>query len=275
MGKFLFDVLTAEYEERLKDLRVLCADAEWAQSTAWLASTDILLKDYSVDERSQNIHLYIFWMPIHNVKDIAHLEYVTTFDRPKKDFPERIWEYSNIAARYYVWSQKLKKTQPDEASKALLGAIRVLMKLIGLLEALDIAHIQEIREEKKMVAREKGGKVKNERYDSVKQEIVRLLQGEGPGKYETKQKAAESISEAVWLFCERLTAEIDAENHKLPTFQQTRKAPGLAEGNLIRQMLDWSRKDEAVLAAFNRVVQPRKGRRSARTKVDLSDDVSE
>ncbi|PHS89173.1 hypothetical protein AAW02_08140 [Aeromonas dhakensis] len=57
---------------------------------------------------------------------------------------------------------------------------------------------------------------------------------EGPGKYETKQKTAEAISEAVWLFCEQLTAEIEAENHKLPTFQQTRKAPGLAEGNLIR-----------------------------------------
>ena len=49
-------------------------------------------------------------MKIHSVKDIAHLEYVTTFGRPKKDFPERIWEYSNIAALYYVWSQKLKNT---------------------------------------------------------------------------------------------------------------------------------------------------------------------
>ncbi len=275
MAAFLFDVLTAEYEERLNDLIVLCADAEWAQSKAWLASTGILLKDYSVDERSEKIHLYIFWKPVHNVEDIAYIEDVTTFSRPKKDFPERIWEYSNIAALYYVWSQKLKKTQADEACKALLGAIRVLMKLIGLLEALDIAHIQEIREEKKMVAREKGGKVKNERYDSVKQEIVRLLQGEGPGKYETKQKAAESISEGVWLFCKRLTAEIDAENRKLPTSQQTRKAPGLAEGNLIRQMLDWSRKDEAVSAAFNSVVQPRKGRRSGRTNVDLSGKASE
>ena len=275
MATFLFGELTAEYEERLNDLRALCAHAEWAQSKAWLASTDILLKDYSVDERSEKIHLYIFWMPIHNVKDIANLEHVTTCDRPKKDFPERIWEYSNIAALYYVWSQRLKKIQPDEASKALLGAIRVLMKLIGLLEALDIAHIQETREEKKMVAREKGGKVKNERYDSVKQEIVRLLQDEDPGKYETKQKAAEEISEGVWLFCKRLTAEIDAENRKLPTSQQTRKAPGLAEGNLIRQMLDWSRKDEAVSAAFNSVVQPRKGRRSGRTKVDLSGKASE
>ncbi|QJT18119.1 hypothetical protein E5E96_13055 [Aeromonas sp. 1805] len=121
MGKFLFYVLTAEYEERLKDLRVLCADAEWAQSTVWLASTDILLKDYSVDERSQNIHLYIFWMPIHNVKDIAHLEYVTTFDRPKKDFPERIWKYSNIAARYYVWSQKLKKHSQTKRARLSWG----------------------------------------------------------------------------------------------------------------------------------------------------------
>lgn len=275
MSDFLFDVLAAEYEERLNDLRVLCAHAEWAQSKAWLASTDILLKDYSVDERSEKIHLYIFWMQIHNVKDIPHLEYVTTFGRPKKDFPERIWEYSNITALYYVWSQRLKKTQPDEASIALLGAIRVLMKLIGLLEALDIAHIQEIREEKKMMAREKGGKVKNERYDSVKQEIVRLLQSEGLGKYETKQKAAESISEAVWLFSEHLTAEINAENQKLPTYQQTRKAPGLVKDNLIRQMLDWSRKDDRVSDAFNRVVQPRKGRRSARTKVDRSDSASE
>ena len=122
-----------------------------------------------------------------------------------------------------------------------------------------------------MVAREKGGKVKNERYDSVKQEIVRLLQGEGPGKYETKQKAAESISEGVWLFCKRLTAEIDAENRKLPTSQQTRKAPGLAEGNLIRQMLDWSRKDDSVSDAFNRVVQPRKGGSSGRSQVEHGD----
>ena len=96
-------------------------------------------------------------MKIHSVKDIAHLEYVTTFGRPKKDFPERIWEYSNIAALYYVWSQKLK-TQSDEACKALLGAIRVLMKLIGLLEALDIAHIQEIREERKWWRGRREGK---------------------------------------------------------------------------------------------------------------------
>ncbi|MBZ6068463.1 hypothetical protein LA374_19960 [Aeromonas schubertii] len=275
MPEFLLGVLATEYEERLNDLRVLSAHAEWAQSKAWLASTDILLKDYSVDERNEKIHLYIFWKPVHNVDDIAYIEYVTTFGRHKKDFPERIWEYSNIAALYYVWSQKLKKTLSDEACKALLGAIRVLMKLIGLLEALDIAHIQEIREKKKMMAREKGGKVKNERYDTVKQEIVRLLQGEGPGKYETKQKAAESISEAVWHFSEHLTAEINAENQKLPTYQQTRKAPGLVKDNLIRQILDWSRKDEDVSAAFNRVVQPRKGRRSTKTKVERSDDVSE
>ena len=77
-----------------------------------------------------------------------------------------------------------------------------------------------------MVAREKGGKVKNERYDSVKQEIVRLLQGEDPGKYETKQKAAESISEEVWLFCKRLTAEIDAENKNCQLFSK----PGRLQG---------------------------------------------
>lgn len=65
----------------------------------------------------KKIHLYIFWMPIHNVKDIPHLEYVTTFSRPKKDFPERIWEYSNITALYYVWSQRLKKQSQTKQAR--------------------------------------------------------------------------------------------------------------------------------------------------------------
>lgn len=259
MATFLFDILTAEYEERLNDLRVLCVHAEWAQSKVWLAPTDILQTRYSVDELREKIQLTINWMTIDNVEEISGLEFVTECARGnKKDFPSRVSEYSNIAALYYLWSERLKETQPEEACKALLGAMRVLMKLIGLLEALEIAHIQEKREEKKMVAREKGGKVKNERYDSVKQEVVRLLQAEGAGRYETKQTAAEAISEAVWLFCDHLTAEIKAENLKLPTFQQTRKVPGLKKDNLIRQMLDWSRKDESVSEAFKLVTNAKK-----------------
>ncbi|MGH1389243.1 MAG: hypothetical protein ACRAUZ_03730 [Aeromonas jandaei] len=239
-------------------------------------STDLLLTHHTNEVLVKKLRNYILLLGVRDVKSIRLLELVKEFGRPNnKDFPSRISEYSHLTALYYLWSEKNKITKPEEARQALWGGICVLMKLIGLLEALDIAHIQEIREEKKMVAREKGGKVKNERYDCVKQEIVRLLQGEGPGKYETKQKAAESISEAVWLFSEHLTAEINAENQKLPTYQQTRKAPGLVKDNLIRQMLDWSRKDEDVSVAFNRVVQPRKGRRSARAKVECSDGVSE
>lgn len=276
MNSFSFDVLSAEYEKRVGVLRSLCAGAKWAQSKEWLMSTDVLLTHHTNEVLVKKLCNYISQLGVRNVESIRLLEFVRECGRPNnKDFPSRISEYSHLTALYYAWSEKNKITQPEEARQALWSGICVLMKLIGLLEALEIAHIQERREEKKMVAREKGGKVKNERYDSVKQEIVRLLQGEGPRKYETKQKAAESISEAVWLFSEHLTVEINAENQKLPTYQQTRKAPGLVKDNLIRQMLDWSRKDEVVSAAFNRVVQPRKGRRSARTKVERSNDVSE
>lgn len=276
MDLFSLEALSSEYEERVGVLRSLCADAKWAQNKEWLMSTDLLLTRHANEVLVKKLRNYILQLGVRDVNSIRLLEFVRECGRKNnKDFPSRISEYSHLTALYYLWSEKNKITKPEEARQALWSGICVLMKLIGLLEALEIAHIQEKREEKKMVAREKGGKVRNERYDSVKQEIVRLLQGEGPGKYETKQKAAEAISEWVWLFCKRLTAEIDAENLKLPTSQQTRKAPGLAEGNLIRQMLDWSRKDEAVSAAFNSVVQPRKGHRSGRTKVDLSGKASE
>lgn len=271
MDSFSFEVLSSEYKERVEVLRSLCADAKWAQSKEWLMSTDLLLTHHTNEVLVKKLRNYILQLGVRNVESIRLLEFVRECGRRNnKDFSSRISEYSHLTALYYLWSEKNKITQPEEARQALWSGTCVLMKLIGLLEALEIAHIQEKREEKKMVAREKGGKVKNERYDSVKQEIVRRLQDEGPGKYETKQKAAESISEAVWLFCKCLTAEIDAENLKLPTFQQTRKAPGLAEGNLIRQMLDWSRKDEAVSAAFNRVVQPRKGISIGRSPMEHS-----
>lgn len=262
MSGFSFEALGAEYEDGVRQLRSICVLAEWEHHKAWLAPTDILLTSHSVDELKKKIQLNILWIKINNAKDIALLELVTGCGRHKNDFPERIWEYSNITALYYLWSKINKETQPEDAYKALFGAVRVLMKLIGVLETLEIAHIQEKQEKKKITARGKGGKAQNERYDSVKQEIVSLLQGEGPGKYETKQKAAEAIFERVWLFSEYLTAEINAENQKLPTFQQTRKAPRLVKDNLIRQMLDWSRKDDRVSDAFNRVVQPKKGHSS-------------
>lgn len=264
MSGFSFEALGAEYEDGVRQLRSICVLAEWEHHKAWLAPTDILLTSHSVDELKKKIQLNILWIKINNAKDIALLELVTGCGRHKNDFPERIWEYSNITALYYLWSKINKETQPEDAYKALFGAVRVLMKLIGVLETLEIAHIQEKQEKRKITAREKGGKAQNERYDSVKQEIVRLLKSKTVGEYVTKQAAAEAISEGVWLFSEHLTAEINAENQKLPTYQQTRKAPGLVKDNLIRQMLDWSRKDDRVSDAFNRVVQPRKGRSSGR-----------
>jgi hypothetical protein len=269
MDTFAFEALSVEYEDGVRQLRSICGLAEWEHHKAWLAPTDILLTRHTVDELKKEIQLNILWIAINNVKNIAFLELVTGCGRHKNDFPERISEYSNIAALYYLWSEIHKKTQPEDAYKALFGAVRVLMKLIGVLEAIEIAHIQEKQEKKKMTARVKGGKAQNERYDSVKQEIVRQLKSKTVGEYATKQAAAEAILEAVWLFSESLTAEINAENQKLPTFQQTRKAPGLVKDNLIRQMLDWSRKDDRVSDAFNSVVQPRKGRSS----VSLPDEI--
>jgi len=167
--------------------------AEWEHHKAWLAPTDILLTNHSVEELKKKIQLNILWIKINNAKDIALLELVTGCGRHKNDFPERIWEYSNITALYYLWSKINKETQPEDAYKALFGAVRVLMKLIGVLEALKIAHIQEKQEKKKMTARIKGGKAQNERYDNVKQEIVRQLKSKTVGKYATKQAAAEAI----------------------------------------------------------------------------------
>ena len=271
MNIFSFEALGVEYEDGVRQLRSICGLAEWEHHKAWLAPTDILLTNHSVEELKKKIQLSILWIKINNAKDIALLELVTGCGRHKNDFPERIWEYSNITALYYLWSKINKETQPEDAYKALFGAVRVLMKLIGVLEALDIAHIQEKQEKKKMTARIKGGKAQNERYDNVKQEIVRQLKSKTVGKYATKQAAAEAISEEVWRFCEHLTAEINAENQNLPTYQQTRKAPGLVKDNLIRQMLDWSRKDDSVSDAFNRVVQPRKGGSSGRSQVEHGD----
>ncbi|WP_235660960.1 hypothetical protein [Aeromonas veronii] len=266
MNIFSFEALSIEYNERVDVLRELCAGAQWPRNRTWLASTNLLLTHHTNEVLGKKLRPYICQLGVSDVKTIKLLEFARVCGRVKDDFPSRISEYSHLTALYYLWSELNKTTQPDEAQRALWGAICVLMKLIGVLEALEIAHIQEKQEKKKMTAREKGGKTLNERYDSVKQEIVRLLQDEDPGKYETKQKAAEEISEGVWLFCKRLTAEIDAENLKLPTFQQTRKAPGLVKDNLIRQMLDWSRKDARVSDAFNHVVQPRKGHSSGRSQ---------
>ncbi|MGL4918510.1 MAG: hypothetical protein ACRC5D_20050 [Aeromonas allosaccharophila] len=269
MDTFAFEALSVEYNKRVDVLRGLCAGAQWPRNRAWLAPTDLLLTHHTNEVLGKKLRPYIYQLGVSDVKTIKLLEFVRVYCRVKDDFPSRISEYSHLTALYYLWSELNKTTQPDEAQRSLWGAICVLMKLIGVLEALEIAHIQEKQEKKKMTARRKGGKAQNERYDSVKQEIVRLLQGESPGKYETKQKAAEAIFEGVWLFSKSLTAEINAENQKLPTFQQTRKAPGLVKDNLIRQMLDWSRKDDRVSDAFNCVVQPRKGSGS----VSLSDEI--
>ncbi|MGU5731686.1 hypothetical protein ACV1DR_22970 [Aeromonas jandaei] len=168
---------------------------------------------------AKKLRPYIYQLGVSDVKTIKLLEFVRVCGRVKDDFPSRISEYSHLTALYYLWSELNKTTQPDEAQHSLWGAICVLMKLIGVLEALEIAHIQEKQEKKKMTAREKGGQAQNERYDSVKQEIVRQLKSKTVGEYATKQAAAEAISEEVWLFSEHLTAEINAENQKLPTYQ--------------------------------------------------------
>ncbi|MEE9707068.1 hypothetical protein WAZ86_22940 (plasmid) [Escherichia coli] len=259
MDTFAFEALSVEYNERVDVLRELCAGAQWPRNRAWLAPTDLLLTHHTNEVLGKKLRPYICQLGVSDVKTIKRLEFVRVCGRVKDDFPSRISEYSHLTALYYLWSELNKTTQPDEAQRSLWGAICVLMKLIGVLEALEIAHIQEKQEKKKMTAREKGGQAQNERYDNVKQEIVRQLKSKTVGKYATKQAAAEAISEEVWRFCEHLTAEINAENQKLPTYQQTRKAPGLVKDNLIRQMLDWSRKDDSVSEAFNHAVYPRKG----------------
>ncbi|XEI32446.1 hypothetical protein NMD14_17220 [Aeromonas veronii] len=257
MSLFSFEELEAEYKERVGNLRTICTSAAWPQRKAWLESTDLLLTRYSMEELTIKLLPYIRPMGAGDVETIKLVELSREFCRNKLDFPSRISEYSNIIALYYRLSEAFKEDAPEEAAQALLGAIRVLMKLIGVLEAIEIAHIQGNLEKKKMTARGNGGRVKSERYDSVKQEIIRLFQHKGAGQYAAKQAAAEDILEDAWQFSHRLTEEINAENKKLPTSKQTRKAPGLVRENLIRQMLDWSRKDAAVSEAFNRVIKPR------------------
>ncbi|GKQ74553.1 hypothetical protein [Aeromonas sobria] len=271
MSIFSFEALSIEYNERVDVLRGLCAGEQWPRNRTWLAPTDLLLTHHTNEVLGKKLRPYICQLGFSDVKTIKLLEFARVCGRVKDDFPSRISEYSHLTALYYLWSELNKTTQPDEAQRALWGGICVLMKLIGVLEALEIAHIQEKQEKKKMTAREKGGQAQNERYDSVKQEIAKLLKSKTVGEYATKQAAAEAILEAVWLFSESLTAEINAENQKLPTYQQTRKAPGLVKDNLIRQMLDWSRKDDKVSDAFNHVVQPRKGGCSGRSQVEHGD----
>lgn len=271
MSLFSFEELEAEYNERVDNLRSICTNAGWPQRKAWLASTDLLLTRYSIEELTVKLQPYIRPMGAYDVETIKLVELSREFCRNTLDFPSRISEYSNITALYYRLSEAFKEEEPEEAAHALLGAIRVLMKLIGILEAIEIAHIQGNLEKRKMTARGNGGKAKSERYDSVKQEITRLLQHKAAGQYAAKQAAAEDILEDVWQFSHRLTEEINAENQKLPTSKQTRKAPGLVKENLLRQMLDWSRKDDVVSEAFNRVVKPRSGpakRHAAATHID-------
>lgn len=255
MCEFSFYTLAEEYGRRIETLRSLCTCVRWPEYKKWLEPIDILLTHHSIDELTHHLLPYIRPLGVRDVQGIEIVELSRCFGRTKNDFLSRIIEYSDITALYYLWSEKLKDTNPEEAKRALWRATLLLVKLIGIMEAIELMEIQKKKRIKQENARSNGGKAKASRYKSVKQEIVRMLSYKEQGEYNTKLSVANDILEDVWLYIEKLTKEIRAENNRLPTHKQTRREPGLVKDNLIRLILDWSRNDVSVQDAFNKVIR--------------------
>ena len=255
MEIFSFDSLCEQYSKRIMTLRGICRAAEWPGHEVCLKPTGILMDPYLEDEIIEHLRGYWRVIPIDRKADIDLLVYIRDhhlFDRP---FMDSIKEYSDLVAFYYRWGLKQRLLEPDDARESIWGGICLLEKLIGMIQAKNLFHVEEEHQKNLGHARVKGGKARSAHYDAVKEELIRLLRKKQAGEFKTKEQAANAVEEELWLFIEQLAQEIRAENMKLPTHQQTRTEPGLVKNNLIRQALDWSRKDDGVSLAFKRAVK--------------------
>lgn len=109
---------------------------------------------------------------------------------------------------------------------------------------------------KRKLGAEKGGQRKADRYNSVKQELIKILKKNVPNvKWKTKKEAINAIEGEVYLVIQTENDEIIKYNQLITRKSQKKKILHIEIDSLNKTIEKWSREDEHVRAAFDSVVQ--------------------
>lgn len=199
--------------------------------------------------------------PLKEEIDEVHLEcfkrafWLDSMDSIREKFEIYLW----VAGFDYHWAIKALPLDAKLAMKTFLHGLNTLHECLGILLMNGIFENDASNKKNKEIVARKGGVVRAERNKPVKSEVVRLLYKNSVlGRWKNKKDAINSIEKELWDFITHLRQEIEMENNKLPTYKQTRHAPGLSRDSLHRLLMDWSRNDELVGNAFNKVILEKK-----------------
>lgn len=195
-------------------------------------------------EETEYLHLYCF----------RNAFWLTSLD----SIGERLEIYIYEAHFDYQWAIRMRPMDDKLAMKILLKGINKLHECLGIMLINGMIESEKRRGKVKKKVAKSGGTARADRNKPVKFEVIRLLKEKKIiGGWKKKKDAINDIEEDLWGFITRLSNEIEAENRKLPTYEQKRHIPGLLKESLPRLLMDWSRNDATVKAAFQKAIQPK------------------
>jgi len=147
--------------------------------------------------------------------------------------------------------------QHSEGIGFMVQATRGLWLWQGYLEGLGRREYQESVLQKRKINGSEGGIERAGRYQPVKDELISLLKKEMPETgWKTKREAVDAIEPKLWRFIDgHYRKAFDKENiRRRKAFEPERKPFSMVRENLDRTILDWSRNDETIKAAFLQVI---------------------
>lgn len=166
------------------------------------------------------------------------------------------WAMLNYYWGIYEWARGCRL----EGIKFMVEATRAQGLWQGYLEGLERFELIESLRQQRKVSGSEGGLERAGRYQPVKEELLRLLRSEAPREgWPTKRKAVDAIEGKLWRFIDgpyrNAFKKESIQRHK--DTGRERKPFSMIKENLDRTILDWSRNDKTIKAAFFQAIRKR------------------